>query len=172
MSKVKDSNLTEIQTTQEETTINITLKINNKNYKVDVKPTDTLLFVLREKLNLTGTKYGCGEGECGACSVIIDGILVNSCLFLAVQTQNKEILTIEGYENDEIIKKIQEAFIAKGAVQCGYCTPGMIMAAKALLMKNPNPTIDEIREAISGNLCRCTGYTKIVDAISSIKDLA
>lgn len=145
--------------------VKLTLKINNKEYKLEVNPTDTLLFVLRDILHLTGTKYGCGEGECGACSVIIDGDLVNSCLILAVQAQEKEILTIEGYENDELLKKLQESFVEKGAVQCGYCTPGMIMAARALLAQNPNPSTDEIREAISGNLCRCTGYVKIVEAI-------
>ncbi|MGD9580087.1 MAG: (2Fe-2S)-binding protein [Vampirovibrionia bacterium] len=150
-------------------TINITLKINGKEYKTDVKPTDTLLFTLREKLHLTGTKCGCGEGECGACSVIMDSKLVNSCLVLAIQAQNKEILTIEGFEDDELIRKLQDAFIAKGAVQCGYCTPGMIMAGRALLEKNPNPDVNEIREAISGNLCRCTGYVKIIDAINSVK---
>ena len=149
--------------------INITLKINGKEYNTQVKPTDTLLFVLREKLHLTGTKYGCGEGECGACSVIIDGELVNSCLVLAAQAQDKEILTIEGYEKDDLIRKIQDSFIANGAIQCGYCTPGMVMAARALLEKNPNPTIDEIREGISGNICRCTGYVKIIDSISKVK---
>jgi len=150
-------------------TINITLKINGKDHKADVNPTDTLLFVLREKLHLTGTKCGCGEGECGACSIIMDSKLINSCLVLALQAQGKEILTIEGFEDDELIKKLQDAFIAKGAVQCGYCTPGMIMAGRALLEKNPNPHVNEIRDAISGNLCRCTGYVKIIDAINSVK---
>ncbi|MEW5819004.1 MAG: (2Fe-2S)-binding protein [Cyanobacteriota bacterium] len=149
-------------------TINISLKINGKEYNINVAPTETLLNTLRDRLHLTGTKYGCGEGECGACSIIIDGELVNSCMILSPQAEGKEILTIEGYENDELIRKIQDAFIAKGAVQCGYCTPGMIMAARALLSKNHDPSIDEIREAISGNLCRCTGYVKIVEAISSI----
>jgi carbon-monoxide dehydrogenase small subunit len=147
--------------------IEITLNINSKEYKLNVSPTETLISVLRDKLKLTGTKYGCGEGECGACSIIMDGNLVNSCLVLAVQANNSEILTIEGYENDELIKKLQDAFIAKGAVQCGYCTPGMIMSGRALLEKNPCPTENEIREAISGNLCRCTGYVKIVEAIKS-----
>lgn len=149
-------------------TINISLKINGKEYNTNVAPTETLLNTLRDRLHLTGTKYGCGEGECGACSIIIDGELVNSCMILAPQAEGKEILTIEGYENDELMRKIQDAFIAKGAVQCGYCTPGMIMAARALLSKNIEPSTDEIREAISGNLCRCTGYVKIVEAISSI----
>lgn len=159
MSTIEKPAITDKETTK------ITLKINQKEYNLEVKPTDTLLFALRDILHLTGTKYGCGEGECGACSVIIDGDLVNSCLVLAVQSQGKEILTIEGYENDELLQKLQDSFIAKGAVQCGYCTPGMIMAGRALLAKNPDPSIDEIREAISGNLCRCTGYVKIVDAI-------
>lgn len=156
--------------TKDKESINITLNINLKEYKIEVKPTDTLLHVLRDKLLLTGTKVGCEEGECGACSVIVDNKLINSCLFLAVQADGKEILTIEGYKNDKLMQKIQEAFIAKGAVQCGYCTPGMIMAGRALLADNPDPTPDEIRNAISGNLCRCTGYVKIVDAISSVKE--
>jgi len=153
---------------QKEDTVNITLKINKTEYNLDVKPTDTLLYTLREVLNLTGTKYGCGEGECGACSVIMDGNLVNSCLVLTVQADNKEVLTIEGYKNDELIQKIQNAFVEKGAVQCGYCTPGMIMAARYLLGNKNSPTTEEIKEAISGNLCRCTGYVKIVDAVESI----
>lgn len=154
--------------TTDKDTMNITLNINNKVYNTEVKPTDTLLFVLREKLHLTGTKYGCGEGECGACSIIMDGLLVNSCTILAPQAQGKEIITIEGHENDELIRKLQDAFVLKGAVQCGYCTPGMIMAGRALLANNPKPTVDEIREGISGNLCRCTGYVKIVEAIESV----
>lgn len=154
--------------TTDKDTMNITLNINNKVYNTEVKPTDTLLFVLREKLHLTGTKYGCGEGECGACSIIMDGLLVNSCTILAPQAQGKEIITIEGHENDELIRKLQDAFITEGAVQCGYCTPGMIMAGRALLKNNPDPSVDEIREGISGNLCRCTGYVKIVKAIESV----
>lgn len=152
-------------------TINITLKVNNKNYNIDIKPTDTLLSVLRDNLHLSGTKYGCGEGECGACSVIMDDILVNSCLILAIQAEGKSILTIEGNDQDEILKKLQYAFAEKGAVQCGYCTPGMIMAARALLENNKNPSIDEIRYAIAGNLCRCTGYTKIIEAIKSVSEV-
>lgn len=162
------STIENIQTTEKETT-SITLMINNKEYKIEVKATETLLSVLRDRLHLTGTKCGCGEGECGACSVIMENKLVNSCMVLAAQADNKKLLTIEGYENDELIQKLQKAFIEKGAVQCGYCTPGMIIAARALLGENKNPTTDEIREAISGNLCRCTGYVKIVDAISSVK---
>ena len=153
---------------KQEETVNITLKINKEEYNLDVKPTDTLLYTLREVLKLTGTKCGCGEGECGACSIIMDGKLVNSCLVLSAQANNKDIITIEGYKNDELIRKIQDAFIAKGAVQCGYCTPGMIMATRYLLGKNSSPSMEEIKEAISGNLCRCTGYVKIVEAIASI----
>lgn len=156
-------------TTTEKETISITLMVNNKEYKIEVNATDTLLSVLRDRLHLTGTKYGCGEGECGACSVIMDSKLVNSCMVLAVQADKKEVLTVEGYENDELIQKIQKSFIENGAVQCGYCTPGMIMAARALLEENKSPTTDEIRKAISGNLCRCTGYVKIVDAISKVE---
>lgn len=148
--------------------ITITLKINGKTYTPTVGTTDTLLKVLREDLKLTGTKYGCGEGECGACSVIMDGKLVNSCLVPAIQAQEKEIETIEGYETDELTRKIQDSFIAHGAVQCGFCSPGMIMTAKALLAKNPNPNTAEIQEAISGNLCRCTGYSKIIDSIANV----
>lgn len=153
---------------KQEETVNITLKINKEEYNLDVKPTDTLLYTLREVLKLTGTKCGCGEGECGACSIIMDGKLVNSCLVLSAQANNKDIITIEGYKNDELIRKIQDAFITKGAVQCGYCTPGMIMATRYLLGKNSSPSIEEIKEAIAGNLCRCTGYVKIVEAIASI----
>lgn len=154
-----------------DSTININLQINNKNYNIDVNPTESLLSVLRDKLNLTGTKYGCGEGECGACSVIMDNLIVNSCLVLAAQANAKSILTVEGYENDELLRKLQSAFAEKGAVQCGYCTPGMIMAGRALLAQNSKPTTDEIKNAIAGNLCRCTGYTKIVEAIKSVSEV-
>ena len=149
--------------------VKIYLDINNREYCVQVSIRETLLNVLRNQLGLTGTKYGCGEGECGACSIIMEGKLVNACLVLAPQAEGKEILTIEGFEQDDVLQKLQSAFVKKGAVQCGFCSPGMIMAAKALLIKNPDPTRDEIREAISGNLCRCTGYSKIIDAIESVK---
>lgn len=130
-----------------------------------------LIDSLREKLGLTGVKEGCSEGECGACTVIMDGEVVNSCLVMAFQAEGSSILTIEGLGDEENIHPIQQAFIDVGAVQCGYCTPGMILAAKALLDKNPNPTEEEIREAISGNLCRCTGYNKIVQAIDRAKEV-
>lgn len=140
---------------------NINLNINETIYNVDIKEDDRLIDVIRDNLKLTGTKEGCGEGECGACSVIMDEELVNSCLVLAFQADGKKITTIEGVK-DEYIK---QAFIDVGAVQCGFCTPGMILSGKSILDKNDSPSKEEIRDAISGNLCRCTGYNKIVDAI-------
>lgn len=140
---------------------NINLNINETIYNVDIKEDDRLIDVLRDNLKLTGTKEGCGEGECGACSVIMDEELVNSCLVLAFQADGKKITTIEGVK-DEYIK---QSFIDVGAVQCGFCTPGMILSGKSILDKNDSPSKEEIRAAISGNLCRCTGYNKIVDAI-------
>ncbi|MCI6257470.1 MAG: (2Fe-2S)-binding protein [Clostridiales bacterium] len=143
----------------------IELKINGEVRSVQVEKNWTLLYVLREVLDLTGAKCGCNTGDCGACKVIIDGEAVNSCLVLAPKAVGKEIETIEGLSNGPELHPIQQAFIDAGAVQCGYCTPGMIMSAKALLDKNPDPSEEEIRAAISNNLCRCTGYVKIVDAI-------
>ncbi len=139
----------------------INLNINDTEYNVEINESDRLIDVIRDRLHLTGTKEGCGEGECGACSVIIDGELVNSCLVLAFQVENKNVITIEGIKDNYI----QDAFVEVGAVQCGFCTPGMVLSTKALLDKNHNPNRDEIREGISGNLCRCTGYNKIIDAI-------
>jgi carbon-monoxide dehydrogenase small subunit len=150
---------------QEEAEVNIRLNINGIEYNIDTDPGRRLLDVLREELGLTGTKEGCGEGECGACTVIIDGQAVNSCLVMAGQAEGKEILTVEGLEKDGELDTLQKAFINNGAVQCGFCTPGMLMSSKALLMNNPQPSEEEIRIAIAGNLCRCTGYTKIVAAI-------
>lgn len=143
----------------------INLKINNKEYSVEIEEDLRLIDLLRDKLYLTGTKEGCGEGECGACTVIIDGEIANSCLVMAFQADGKEILTIEGMEDGEEIHPIQQAFVDVGAVQCGFCIPGMVLATKSILDKNIDPSDDEIREGISGNLCRCTGYTKIVDAV-------
>ncbi|MBI4267338.1 MAG: (2Fe-2S)-binding protein, partial [Chloroflexi bacterium] len=128
---------------------------------------DTLLEVIRDKFQLTGTKESCSLGDCGACTVILDGKAVNSCLVLAVAARGKEVLTIEGLRNEAGLHPIQKAFIEHGAVQCGFCTPGMILSAKALLDENPTPTENEVREAIAGNLCRCTGYVKIIEAILS-----
>jgi carbon-monoxide dehydrogenase small subunit len=143
----------------------IRLTVNNQECELAVEPNLTLLDLLRYRLELTGTKKGCDEGDCGACAVIMNGKAVSSCLVLAVQANGKEILTIEGMETEEGIHPIQQAFIDNGAIQCGYCTPGMILSAKALLDRNPHPSEEEIRTAISGNLCRCTGYQKIVEAV-------
>ncbi|KPU26744.1 (2Fe-2S)-binding protein [Caloranaerobacter sp. TR13] len=145
--------------------LKLNLNINDKDYSVEIDEDMRLIDVLRDVLGLTGTKEGCGEGECGACTVIMDGKAVNSCLVMAFQADGSCIVTIEGLGNEQDIHPIQKAFLDEGAVQCGFCTPGMILSAKALLDENPNPSRQEIREAISGNLCRCTGYNKIVDAI-------
>ena len=144
----------------------VCLDINGKKIQGSVEKNWNLLFVLREVLGLTGAKCGCSTGDCGACKVIIDGKAVNSCLMLARNMEGKKIETIEGLSDGTALHPIQQAFIDAGAVQCGYCTPGMVMSAKALLDQNPNPTEEEIRNnGISNNLCRCTGYVKIVEAI-------
>ena len=148
----------------------IKLKVNHQLIEKEVDPSIRLIDFLREDLDLTGTKEGCGAGECGACTVIIDGKAVNSCLVLVGQCQDKEIITVEGLAKNEELDSLQDAFVKEGAVQCGYCTPGMLMSAKALLLENPSPTEEEIRKAISGNLCRCTGYVKIVKAIQTAAD--
>ena len=142
--------------------------VNGKSVEVKVDPTWTLLYVLREELKLTGTKKGCEKGDCGACTVLLQGTPVNSCLVLALQAEGKEIETIEGLGQADDLHPLQKSFIANGAVQCGFCTPGMLLSAAALLKKNPSPTEKEIRTAISGNLCRCTGYQKIVKAIQDV----
>jgi carbon-monoxide dehydrogenase small subunit len=145
--------------------------LNGKQYELKVKPWQTLLELIREGLNLTGTKEGCGQGECGSCTVIMGGKTVNSCLVPAIEADGQEIITIEGLADNEKLHPIQEAFVRHSGMQCGFCTPGMIMSAKALLDNNPNPTETEIRESISGNFCRCTGYTKIIESISATADL-
>ncbi|MDY6973346.1 MAG: (2Fe-2S)-binding protein [Thermodesulfobacteriota bacterium] len=144
----------------------IELTVNGDSYEVAIAPHRTLLEVLREDIGLTGTKEGCDLGECGNCTVIMDGKAVLSCLILALDAREKEILTIEGLAEDGELHTIQKSFVEQGAVQCGFCSPGMIMTAKTLLDKNSKPTEEEIRKGISGNLCRCTGYAKIVEAIS------
>jgi len=141
--------------------------VNNQSVEVSAIPSARLLDILREELDLTGTKEGCGQGECGACTVLLEGEAVNACLVLVGQVEGKRIETIEGLAQGSILHPLQQAFIDEGAVQCGYCTPGMVLAAKALLAENPTPTEAEIRVAIAGNLCRCTGYTKIIKAIQS-----
>ena len=146
----------------------ITLRVNGDIYRIAVDPWRTLNEVLREDLNLTGTKLGCGSGDCGACTVLLDGRSVSSCLTLAVEADGREITTVEGIApSGDRLHPIQEAFIEKGAIQCGFCTPGMEMSALHLLRQNPAPTEEEIRHHLSGNLCRCTGYNKIVDAIAA-----
>ena len=145
----------------------ITLDINDRKYEIAVDPNQTLVNVIRNNLGLTGTKKGCESGHCGACTVIMDGKPVNSCLVLAIQADGKHIQTVEGLENNEGLGPIQQAFVDKGAIQCGFCTSGMILSAKSLLERNASPSETEIRTAISGNLCRCTGYQKIVEAIKS-----
>ncbi len=145
----------------------VKLTVNGEPTELIVAPWVTLLEVIRDKLELTGTKEACSLGECGACTVILDGEAVNSCLVLAVEAQGKEILTIEGLRKNGELHPLQKAFIDEGAVQCGFCTPGMILSAKALLDKNPEPSEDEIKEALAGNLCRCTGYVKILKAVKS-----
>lgn len=149
----------------------LNFKVNKRNYSILVDPKKTLLDVLREDLKLTGTKKGCGSGECGACTVLVDGVSVNSCMSFAMELEGKEILTIEGLApKSGDIHPIQQAFVDHGAIQCGFCSPGMIVSTTAILDKYDKPTEEQIREGISGNLCRCTGYVKIVDAIKSLAE--
>ncbi len=143
----------------------LTMRLNGQEMTVEVKCDALLVDVLRDQLELTGTKVACGEGECGACTVLLDGEPVISCLTPALKAQGKEVMTVEGLASAGELHPLQRAFIEHGAVQCGYCTPGMLMSAKALLDRNPHPSEEQIKEAISGNLCRCTGYVKIIEAI-------
>jgi carbon-monoxide dehydrogenase small subunit len=145
----------------------IRLIVNGKSYKISIPPWRTLLEVIREDLGLTGTKEGCSLGECGACTVIMEGRAVNSCLVLATEADGKQITTIEGLADGDRLHPLQQAFVDHGGLQCGFCTPGMIMSAKALLDGNPTPSEEEIRRGIAGNLCRCTGYTKIIESIKA-----
>ncbi len=142
--------------------------VNSEWITLRVRPWITLLELLRDDLELTGTKYGCGEGECGACSVLLDGRVVNACLVPAMECEGREVLTIEGLAAKGRLHDIQRAFIEHGAIQCGFCTPGMIMATHALLSENPSPSEEETKRGLEGNLCRCTGYKKIIDAVLSL----
>ncbi|MDD3846483.1 MAG: (2Fe-2S)-binding protein [Syntrophorhabdaceae bacterium] len=149
----------------------ITFTLNNEKIVVEADPKWTLLYLLREVLEMTGTKEGCGYGECGACTVIIDGKAVNSCLYPVMEAEGRTIATIEGLmTRDGELHPLQKAFVDEGAVQCGFCIPGMIMSSKALLDEKGEPTEEDIKESIEGNLCRCTGYVKIIDAIKSVAD--
>ena len=145
----------------------ITLHVNGERHELAVLPHHTLLEVLREDMGLTGTKHGCELGECGACTVLIDGLPVLSCLTLPLEVQESEITTIEGLEQNGKLHPLQETFAESGAAQCGYCTPGILLAGVALLRENPRPTREQIKEALAGNLCRCTGYTKIYEAVEA-----
>ena len=146
----------------------IVLNVNGEKYEVEIEPHKTLLEVLREELDLTGAKEGCGLGSCGACTILVDGEAILSCLTLDVEAQNKAIVTIEGLFKDGQPHPLQRSFVEAGAIQCGYCTPAMILSAKALIEEKTNPSRNEIQEALSGNLCRCTGYNKIVKAVESV----
>lgn len=145
--------------------MNVTLRVNGETRSASVPPETTLLRLLREHFNLTGVKLGCDVGDCGACTVIVDGQAVNACLMLAGQADGRNVLTIEGLATRERLHPLQQAFEKHAALQCGFCGPGVVLAAKALLDENPQPTVHEIRDAIAGNLCRCTGYTKMIDAV-------
>jgi carbon-monoxide dehydrogenase small subunit len=148
--------------------VSVTVNVNGEKRSASVAPETTLLKLLRETFNLTGAKLGCDVGDCGACTVIVDGKLVNSCLMLAGQADGRDILTIEGLATSDRLHPIQKAFEDKGSLQCGFCGPGVVMSAKALLDQNPNPSVPEIRDALAGNLCRCTGYSKMIEAIQEI----
>ncbi len=148
--------------------IEITLNVNGDDYPLEIEPHRTLLEVLREEIGLTGTKPNCLEGECGACTVLVDGRAVNSCLYLAVRAARRRVITIEGLAEGENLHPLQAAFLELGGVQCGYCTPGFIISTAALLAENPHPSDDELTRALAGNICRCTGYTNIRKAIRSV----
>jgi len=148
----------------------IQLKVNGEPYEVAIHPHRTLAEVLREELDLIGTKEACNQGDCGSCTVILDGKTVTACLTLAVEADGRDVRTIEGISDGGELNPVQKAFVEYGAIQCGFCTPGMVMSATALLEENPNPTEDEVQMGIAGNICRCTGYTKIVEAILALSE--
>jgi len=147
--------------------IPISLNVNGRHYTLDVRPNHTLLKVLRDQIGLTGTKECCSLGECGACTVIVDGRSVNSCLMLAAEADGSSVVTVEGLAVNGKLNALQDAFLAEGAVQCGYCIPGMVMSAQDLLIHNPHPTEDQIKEGLAGNLCRCAGYPRIIAAVTA-----
>jgi len=150
--------------------VNINFKLNGKDYNLTVPSNLTLLQIIRERLGITGTKRGCGKGECGACTVIFNGRTVNSCLVLAPKVDGAEVITVEGIGTYENPHPIQKAFVEEGAVQCGFCTPGFVVSTYYLLSKNPHPTEEDIRDGLSGNLCRCTGYIKIINAVKKASE--
>ena len=154
----------------EQKTIPLTMTVNGRRVTVQIESDELLVDVLRDRLDLIGTKIGCSEGECGACTIILDGQAVLSCLIPAIRAHGRQVTTIEGLSDGDTLHPLQQAFVEHGAVQCGYCTPGFIMSAKALLDENQHPSRDEIKENIAGNLCRCTGYVKIIEAIESVAD--
>lgn len=158
--------MTVLSETEKGRTLALRVKVNREEVSLEVRPWETALYALR-RLGLKSVKEGCGMGECGACTIVVDGRAVNSCLMLAAQLHNREVLTVEGLESPVGLHPLQEAFLENHAVQCGYCTPGMLMSAYALLLENPQPTREEIVRALSGNLCRCTGYLQIVQAVES-----
>jgi carbon-monoxide dehydrogenase small subunit len=145
--------------------VRVSVVVNGERHESDVWEGESLLFALRERMGLPGSKNACEQGECGSCSVLLDGVLVCACLVLAAQADGHEVVTVEGFAEDGRLSRVQEAFAETGAVQCGFCTPGFVVATADLLARNPEPSEDEIREALSGNLCRCTGYAKIFDAV-------
>ena len=148
--------------------ITVNLTVNDKDYELEVAPDERLLDTLREQLRLTGVKEGCSVGECGACTVLLDGKAVHSCMVLTAQVDGSEVITVEGLEKDGELDPLQQSFIDHQAVQCGFCTPGMLMSAKSLLNEKPNPDREDIKTAIEGNLCRCTGYEQIIEAVEAV----
>jgi carbon-monoxide dehydrogenase small subunit len=148
-------------------TIPVSLTVNGRRYSLEVQPHHTLLEVLRDQMGLTGSKECCAEGECGACTVLLDGRAITACLVLGVEAEGADVVTIEGLARDGHLDSLQQAFLDSGAVQCGFCIPGMIVAARYLLMTNPDPTVEEIKEGLVGNLCRCGGYSRIIEAVAA-----